>query len=252
MAMAATITGNTAGTMSTDARDRRPLKWAVMAVGFLAGGFLIYEAVPRVGAYGALLPAGATVRAIDEGRAVSLEAVDAAWHSYTQALEWRGDDPRLLRERARLAMRRAVLEPQSADLWRGRAVEDYRAAVAAAPGDGTAWARLAQAELEAGAGVETILPYLRLARLTAPRRASALLPQFSIVMRHWDAMPDEMRAHALADLPAFWSRRALRPVLVTAYIDAGFPARAAFRVRLGDNERALRDFDRLLASSLGG
>lgn len=251
MAMAAITMGNTAGTMSTDARDWHPLRWILVAVGFLAGGFLIFEAVPRVGAYGALLPASATVHAIDEGRVVALEAVDAAWHSYTQALDWRRDDPRLLRERARLAMRRAALEPQSADRWRGRAVEDYRTAVAAAPGDGTAWARLAQAELENGADIEQVFTHLRLARLTAPRRASALLPQFSIVMRHWDAMPDEMRSHALDDLPSFWSRRALRPLLVTAYLDAGFPARAAFRVKLGENERALRDFDRLLVSSLG-
>lgn len=250
MAMAATITANTAGTMST-----RPsgglLKWGVASVALLAGGLLLYTALPRIAAHGALLQAGAAIRAIDGGEALAPDAAEAAYRSYTVALAWRGDDPALLKDRARLAGRLASAEPQSAGAWRERAVEDLRAALAVAPGDGTAWARLAQAEMEAGADVQSVLPHLRLARLTAPRRASALLPQFSIVMRHWDAMPDEMRSHALEDLPSFWSRRALRPLLVTAYLDAGFSARTAFRVKLGENERALRDFDRLLVSSLG-
>lgn len=217
----------------------------------LAGGLLLYTALPRIAAHGALLQAGAAIRVIDGGEALPPDAAEAAYRSYTIALAWRGDDPALLKDRARLAGRLASAEPQSAEAWRERAVEDLRAALALAPGDGTAWARLAQAEMEAGAEVQSVLPHLRLARLTAPRRASALLPQFSIVMRHWDVMPDEMRSHALDDLPSFWSRRALRPLLVTAYLEAGFSARSAFRARLAENERALRDFDRLLVSSLG-
>jgi hypothetical protein len=227
------------------------LKWGVASVVLLAGGLLLYTAIPRIAAHGALLQAGAAIRAIDGGAALPPDAAEAAYRSYTVALAWRGDDPALLKDRARLAGRLASADPQSAVAWRARAVEDLRAALALAPGDGTAWARLAQAEIEAGADVQSVLPHLRLARLTAPRRASALLPQFSIVMRHWDAMPDELRTHALEDLSSFWSRRALRPLLVTAYLDAGLPARAAFRVKLGENERALRDFDRLLVSSLG-
>lgn len=250
MAMAATTTASTAGTMST-----RPsgglLKWGVASVVLLAGGLLLFMALPRIAAHGALLQAGAAIRAIDGGETLPPDAAEAAYRSYAHALAWRGDDPALLKDRARLAGRLASADPQSAVAWREQVVEDLRAALALAPGDGTAWARLAQAEIEAGADVQSVLPHLRLARLTAPRRASALLPQFSIVMRHWDAMPDEMRTHALEDLPSFWSRRALRPLLVTAYLDAGFPARTAFRVKLGENERALRDFDRLLVSSLG-
>ena len=250
MAMAATITANTAATMSTR-KSGRLLKWGVASVALLAGGLLLYMALPRIAAHGALLQAGAAIRAIDGGETLPPDVAEAAYRSYTFALAWRGDDPALLKDRARLAGRLASADLPSAREWRVRAVEDLSAALALAPGDGTAWARLAQAEIEAGADVETILPYLRLARLTAPRRASALLPQFSIVMRHWDAMPAEIRSHVLEDLPAFWQRRALRPVLVTAYLDAGFPARTAFRVKLGENERALRDFDRLLVSSLG-
>lgn len=236
--------------MSTDAGHSRRLGWAVVAACVLVGGLLIAMSVPRLAAYGRVLGASPAIRTIDEGRAVSLEDAKAAYQSYTAALAWRPHDPVLREDRARLAGRLALLEPQSVHLWRERAVEDFRQAVTAAPGNGTAWARLAQAELEAGAGIEKALPQLRLARLTAPRRASALLPQFSIVMRHWDAMPDEMRTHALADLPSFWSRGAIRPLLVSAYLGAGFEARAAFRVRLGENPRSLEAFDRLLASSL--
>lgn len=217
----------------------------------LAGGLLLYTALPSIAAHGALLQAGAAIRAIDGGKALPPDAAEAAYRSYVHALAWRSDEPAFLNDRARLAGQLALTDTQSAEGWRARAVEDFRSALAVAPGDGTAWARLAQAEIEAGADVQSVLPHLRLARLTAPRRASALLPQFSIVMRHWDAVPDEMRTHALKDLPSFWSRSALRPLLVTAYLEAGFSARSAFRARLGENERALRDFDRLLVSNLG-
>lgn len=251
MATRDTITANTAGTMSTERADRRLHRVAVTAA-LLAGGFLMIAAWPRIAAHGVLLQAGSAIRAIDEGGVLAPQAAETTFDAYSRALVWRPDDPALLRNRARLAGRLALLEPQSEGLWRARAVADFRAALAAAPGDGTAWARLAQAELEAGAEIEDVLPHLRLARFTSPRRASALLPQLSIAMRHWEAIPDDIRVHALADLPAFWQRRALRPLLVTAYLDAGLAARVAFRARLGENERALRDLDRLLASGLGG
>ena len=199
-----------------------------------------------------VLSAGAVIEAVEAGVGVSQEQAEAAYRSYSQALAWRPRDPVLRHDRARLAGRLAVLEPRSAAQWRERAVRDFRRAVAAAPGDGTAWARLALAELEAGADIKEVLPMLRLARLTAPRRASALLPQFSIVMRHWEAMPEEMRTHALADLPSFWSRGALRPLIVADYLNAGYAARAAFRARLGENAGALNAFDRALASSFRG
>lgn len=252
MVMAGITTAGIAAIMSTDAGHSRRLGWAVVTVCVLVGGLLIAMSVPRIAAYGLVLGASSAIRAIDEGRGISQEDAKTAYHSYTAALAWRPHDPVLREDRARLAGRLALLEPRLAPFWREQAVEDFRGAVASAPGNGTAWARLAQAELEAGAGIETVLPQLRLARLTAPRRASALLPQFSIAMRHWDAMPDEMRAHALADLPSFWSRGAIRPLLVAAYLEAGFEARAAFRRRLGENPRALQAFDRLLASSLNG
>lgn len=250
MVMAGITTAGIAATMSTDAGHSRRLGWAVAAACVFVGGLLILMSVPRIAAYSHVLGASSAIRAIDEGRAIAHEDAKAAYGSYTAALAWRPHDPVLREDRARLAGRLALLEPQSVLLWRARAVEDFRQAVAAAPGNGTAWARLAQAELEAGADIEKALPQLRLARLTAPRRASALLPQFSIVMHHWAAMPDEMRTHALADLPSFWSRGAIRPLLVSAYLEAGFEARAAFRVRLGENPRSLEAFDRLLASSL--
>lgn len=241
---------NTAGIMSIESDRGRWLQWGLAVAGLLVGGLLVVSAVPRIAAYWLVLPASASLDAIDEGRAISLENAEAAFRSYSEALAWRPEDPTLREDRARLVSRLARLDPGAADRWKELAVEDLRQTAALSPGNGTTWARLAEAELEAGAPVEKILPYLRLARLTAPRRASALLPQLSIVMRHWEAMPDEMRTHALAGIKSFWTRRAIRPLLVSIYLDAGFEARAAFRERLGENERALRDFDRLMASSL--
>ncbi len=228
-------------------------------------------ALPRIAAHAALIGTDATVAALDQGRAVPTAALIAAIAAHDDAISWLPGDAGLRRDRARMARRMAglddVLEDGNAiegaaeeDLpfilahaghWRRRAVEDLRQAAAAAPGDGLVWALLADAELEAGAPPEAVLPVLRLARLTAPRRASALLLQHRIVMRHWAAVPGEMRDHALADLPAFWRRGALRGFLVASYLDAGFAARAAFRERLGDDPHALQQFDRQLSAALG-
>lgn len=251
MAMPDIITANTAGTMSTDVlRSGRWLRWGVVVAGLLVGCLLAVSAVPRIAAHGAVLSARATIQTLDEGRALPREEALGAYDAYTQALSWQPEDPGLLQDRARLAGRLALFDAAMAPRLRERAVRDFRNALAAAPGDGTVWARLAQAELEAGVGTEAVLDHLRLARLTAPRRASALLPQFAIVMRHWDEMPEDMRAHGLGDALGFWSRRAYRPMLVSIYLDAGFEARAAFRERLGERPSALRQFDSQLASSL--
>lgn len=242
-------TANTAGTMSTDVLPNGQwFRWGVVVACFLVGCLLVIGAIPRIAAHSAVLPAGATIRALDEGRALPREEAVTAYDAYTKALSWRPEDSALLQNRARLAGRLALLDAQVAPRWREGALEDFRDALAAAPGDGAVWARFAQAELEAGVGTEAVLDHLRLARLTAPRRASALLPQFAIVMRHWDEMPEDMRAHGLGNALAFWSRRAYRPLLVSIYLDAGFEARAAFRERLGERPSALRQFDRQLAS----
>lgn len=249
MAMVATTTANTAVTMSTSTGNRGGLRWGVAAAALLVGGLLVVSAIPRIAAHSAVLPGSAVSRAMDEGRSVSSPEAEAAYRAYTDALAWLPNDPALRAERARLARRLSLLDAQPE--WASRAVDDFRAAAALSPGDGVIWARLAEAELAAGAEVETVLPHLRLARLTAPRRASALFPQFVIVMRHWEAMPDDMRAHALADLPIFWGSPSFRPVLLRSYLDAGFAARAAFRDRLAENPRALQGFDRLLSATLG-
>jgi hypothetical protein len=236
--------------MSTDVlQNGRWVHRGAIVTSLLVGCLLVFTAVPRIAAHSAVLSAGTAIQALDEGRALQREEVVAAYEAYTEALSWHPEDPALLQDRARLAGRLALLDEQMAALWRERAVRDFRDALAAAPGDGAVWGRLAQAELEAGAGAEEVLGHLRLARLTAPRRASALLPQFVIVMRHWDAMPEEMRVHGLADVSGFWTRRAYRPLLVSTYLEAGFEARAAFRERLGERPSALQQFDRQLASS---
>lgn len=245
-------TGDIADTMSTKGGYGRARQWIAAIAAFSVGVVLVIAAVPRITAAWIVLPASEAVRAIDDGRPVSLEDGEAAYDLYSEALAWRPDDPVLLHDRARLAGRLAVLESELASQWRRRAVEDFRKVVALSPGNGTAWVRLAKAEIDAGADVEEVLPKLRLARLTAPSRASALLPLFLITMQHWDEMPDDLRSHALAAVPIFWTRRSMRPLLVAAYLDAGFEARAAFRERLGEKESALPAFDRLIASPTSG
>ncbi len=257
--------------MSTEAKALRHRSWFAIGLAIAAGASLIALSAPRVAAYAALAGTGATVTALDQGKAVAPAALVAAHAAHDEALSWLPADAGLRRDRARVARRLAGLsdaieagnaiegatEEDLASVsarardWRRRAVEDLRRAAAAAPGDGLVWALLADAELEAGATPEAVLPGLRLARLTAPRRASALLLQHGIAMRHWAAMPEEMRAHALADVALFWRRGQLRGILVASYLEAGFAARAAFREKLGEDPRALQQFDRMLSAALG-
>lgn len=263
MAMRVTTTANTAATMSTRQGPSSPLlKWGVVVFALLVGSALLFLAVPRVAAHAALLSAGSAVRALDEGRAVARAELEAAYAAYDEALGRLPHDAGIRRDRARLARRLAMTAPEnkapdSEDAaharfsWQKSAVDDLRLAAAASPGDGVIWALLADAEARTGAPSETIFSHLRLARLTAPRRASVLMIEHGIVMRHWDEAPEEVRVHALSELPVLWAKGGLRSALIDSYVDAGFSARIAFRERLGENPRALQIFDRLLSLRLG-
>lgn len=256
--MAATIMANTAAIMSTrQGPPSRATMLALAATAFAAGLVLIAIAVPRIAGHAALLPAAAATRAIDEGTPLSLAEVEQAYKAYGVALSWLPGDPAIRRDRARLSRRIAAMAehaegaPDKALAGRqAEALDDLRLAAAASPGDGFTWALLADAELQGGAGLEEVAPYLRLAHLTAPRRASAVLIRFGIVMRHWRDADDGMRAAAMEDLPVLWSRGHVRARLVRDYVSAGFEARAAFRDKLAENPVALRVFDRLLAAQL--
>jgi len=245
--------------MSTEAqsarqvRIRRPRRWALIALAGCLGLALVGLAVPRVAGHAILVPHDVVRVALDQGTAVEPARLEAAHEALTRAGHWLPDDAAILRDRARIARRLARLAdaPETEDEWRRLVLTDLRAAAAAAPGDAFTWALLADAELAAGAAPQDVLPALRLARLTGPRKASAILLQYRIVMRHWTAMPDEMQVHALADVLLFWRRGQLRGFLVASYIEAGLAARAAFRERLGDDPRALQQFDRMLSAALG-
>ena len=223
-------------------RGERP--WGAILAALLLGALLAGLSLPRIGAHASLVPAAAAVAALDSGAAIEPAALQAAYAAHDRALAWQADDPQLRRDRARIARRLSALADANentdpaddgrvdvlsdATALREAALADLRLAAAAAPGDGLTWALLADAGLDAGASLE-----------------------HRIVMRHWTAMPDEMRAHALADLPALWRRGQLRGFLVASYLDAGFAARAAFRERLSEDPRALPQFDRLLSAALG-
>ena len=230
----------------------RPGIWTMMLLAGLFGAALITLAVPRIAAHAGLLPFGPVRVALDEGAAVTPARLAAAHEALARAGAWLPAEAAIARDRARVA-RRLARTTDNVDMsgtLPGPAVADLRAAAAAAPADAFNWALLADAELAAGAAAGEVLPELRLARLTGPRKASALLPQLGIAMRHWAAMPDEMRAHALSDAAAFWRRGTYRPFLLESYLDAGFAARAAFRAALAADPRLLTQFDRALSSLL--
>lgn len=255
MAMAVTTTENTAAIMSTEAHIasgpnvRRQQSWGLVLLAACIGMALITLAVPRIAAYGPLVSFGPVRAALDQGTDVHSARLDAASEALGRAGQWLPAEAAILRDRARVGRRLAAIagDPEMAiELQRSAAV-DLRAAAAAAPFDAFNWALLADAEIAAGKAPEDVLPALRLARLTGPRKASAILLQHGIVMRHWTSMPEEMRAHAMADAAVFWRRAPYRPFLLESYLDAGFAARAAFRRALAaDDPRLLDHLDRML------
>lgn len=226
--------------------------WALTLLGGFFGAALIALAVPRIAAHSGLLPFGPVREALDQGTEVTPARLAAAHEALARAGAWLPADASIARDRARVARRLAGIADK-ADMpsgLPGLAAADLQTAAAAAPADAFNWALLADAQLAAGAPAGEVLSLLRLARLTGPRKASALLPQFGIAMRHWGAMPDEMRAHALSDAAAFWRRGTYRPLLLESYLDAGFAARAAFRAALAADPRLLAQFDRVLSGRL--
>ena len=234
----------------TTLRQRR----ALALIAACAGLLLAVLALPRIAGHAMLLPHGAVREALDRGTVVEPARLEAAHAALARAGAWLPGDAAIPRDRARVARRLARLsdDPETADRLIEAAAADLRAAAAAAPADGFTWALLADTEIAAGKPVEAVLPALRLARLTAPRRASTILLTHGIVMRHWETMPAEMRAYATDDITQLWRRRDLRPLLVETYLDAGFAARAAFRARLGEDPRALQQFDKALSEAAGG
>lgn len=269
MVTVATTTPNIVDTMSTrdglsGRRTRGGLSPATAWSGYIAvlllALALVVLALPRVGAQIAVLFMGDVREALSSGKDLSEERL---WHSrsaYDRALEFTPRDESLLLTRALISRRLAVLADRQGVIdekhrrscdgkcLRMEALEYLSRTVAAAPSNGFAWALHADTALQLGRTPEDILPSLRLARLTMPNRASALLVQFRIAMLHWEAMPDEVRVHGLSRLTDLWSRPELRRSLTATYLASGFAARAAFREALSQNPRQLEQFDRIMLS----
>lgn len=244
--------------------------FGVIVPAALLGVVLVVLTGPRIIAYGALSGFGDVRTALDDGGAVESERLDAAYAAFESAGSRLPDDAMILRDKARIARRlaQAAAAPHGyetpgisheasargvadAATWRARAVRDLTKAAVASPANAFIWALLADAELKAGAAAQDVLGELHLARLTGPYRASALVLEHEIVMRHWEVMPEEMRAHAMASTRLLWGRGGLRSLLLSSYIDAGFEARAAFRKEFRDAPAMLEQIDRLLWSDIG-
>lgn len=225
---------------------------------FALGILLLLLAVPRIMAHAAVLPVADVRAALGSGTPLSEDRLRTALTAYDRAIEWRQADPSFRRDRALAARRLARLRPTEgespecdSDCLKRTALDDLRIHAGLAPGDGFVWALYADAGIELGNEVEAALPALRLARLTAPSRASALLLQYRLAMLHWDRMPPEYREHGLRYVAILWKKRGLRPLLFETYLEAGFPARAAFREAMGEGSRGLMQFDRMLLSRAG-
>lgn len=259
MEMAATTTASTAGTMSTEARQRR--RGAAGAAPFVMlalGVALLALAAPRIAAHAELISLANVRAALVSGAPLPEDRLQTALIAYDCAIEWRPADPAFRRDRAIATRRLARLELAEGEYrecdsgcLKRAALDDLRVHARLAPGDGFVWALYADAGIELGEELEAAFPALRLARLTAPSRASALLVHYRLAMLHWDRMPREEREHGLRHAADFWKKRSLRPLLVEIYLEAGFPARAAFREAMGEGSRGLMQFDRMLLSGAG-
>ncbi|MFN4354438.1 hypothetical protein [Parvibaculum sp.] len=222
---------------------------------------LVLMGAPRVIAHAYVLTFDDVRAALVSGAPVPEGRLDSAQVAYGHAIEWRSDDPSFRRDRA-LVVRRmlrladvnagetsASAEPRCNPACLKRAArDDLRVHAGLAPADGFGWALYADAGLEIDGDMSSALPALRLARLTAPRRASALLMQFRITMQRWDRVPEEMRDHSLRYVGAFWLNNDLRPFLIDVYLHSGYAARAAFREVMALNPRHLEQFDHMMLS----
>ncbi len=238
--------------MASGSGASRQGPWGMIMLAACLGTALVLLAVPRIVAYGPLISFGPVRAALDQVAMLDLHRLELSTRLWVAAGPVAsGTRLLILRDRAaqtrEQARCRIVGDAEMTFEFRQLAVADLNAAAAAAPFDAFAWALLADARIDAGKAPEEILPALRLARLTGPGKASAILLQHGIVMRHWATMPDKMRAHAMADVAVFWRRAPYRPFLLESYLDAGFAARAAFRRALAaDDPRLLDHLDRML------
>jgi hypothetical protein len=239
--------------MSIDAnRKHAGIARALPLLATILGVALVVLAVPRVMAHATLLPFGDVRSGLVTGRHILAHRLDEARSAFLTAAAWAPGEPSFWREQALIARRLARSDGASGDkrdyLLNEEALAAARHYVRLSPGDGYAWALFAQTRIDADARPADVVQELRLARLTAPSRASVSLVHFRIAMLHWKDTPDEIREISMRDVLAYWRYRPLRPLLVSTYLEADYAARAAFREALGADPRALKRFDRLLIS----
>lgn len=210
------------------------------------GLLLLTLALPRLVAAIAELPARPVLEALRLGQPQSLPRLQAAAGALGAALE-HGDEARLWNGLAVLRQQQALLaglgEGPGAALLQDAATAAARALVLA-PGDGYAWARLAEAQLRLRGPGEAVAAFARALALS-PNDLGRLWQQLDLGLALWPSLPAEQRLalpgllreaarrnpHQLSWLAA--RRHALGPVREALAADAELLARfdAAYRSR---------------------
>lgn len=151
----------------------------------------------------------------------------------------------------RIELRLAALAPAERKAWLEAASEHFTRAIAAAPARAFPWSLAALAQSELAAKPERIASLLRYSYFLGPHEASSILLRAKVALRHWDVLPEDVHSNTERDLAQIWRFPALRPRLISLYLDASFPLRIEIRRAVIATEDDRKGFDSMVREAAG-
>lgn len=246
-----------ASTMSIDERVMRVIsspRFGMLTISLFVAMSLVVFALPRLMAYGVLLPVEARIApALAKGKMLAPDILDASIPIYARAANWLPSDSDIQQTLARLYLRRAR-NTQTGKALRQAALENALArvdqALKAAPNRHFSWALRAEILMLIERPVSEIEKALHLSFLLGPYEASSMLLRARIVLRTWRQVSSDTRQIAEQDLRGQWKNRALRKNLVQFYLQESLSSRVLIRRFALSSQEDVTEFDRLVSRAL--
>lgn len=193
-----------------------------------------------------------TVLSLDQGDKLDAVVIDQAIEAYQRAVVSLPQMSDGYIQLGRLALRRSILlEGEQLEAALLSASGAFRRAIAASPSDPFGWSLMALTLDQMGRPVEQIEPMLRYSEYLGSQEASSILLRVPVGLRQWDGLPDDMREGIRRDIRRLWRYPALRPDLVSLYLETSLPQRIIIRETVLTSADAQRKFDRLLTAYTG-
>jgi tetratricopeptide (TPR) repeat protein len=151
---------------------------------------------------------------------------------------------------ARLQSGRARLA-LSLDGRQDEAIDALRAALAASPDQALGWSFLAHAGDRYKTAAVPVMPALRLAYILGPYEGKCSRLRTTVALAHWDEMPDELKSYLGRDVQNLWNDGQARQLLADLYLSSGYGARAFVRSTFS-SAAELAHFDLILKAEMRG